>query len=285
VLRARGDVVAFLDDDDRFHPGKLRRVREVFTDPSVVYYHHGFRRVNAQGTPVRSVVEVRPVRAPVDLPLSRSSAAWTRRMGGFYNTSSIAVRRSALLPQLSTLRQITNAQDFSMLLLSDGRGTAVIDGTQVLTDFRTHASQGTHYSVGPRVGAAHARFLQGTIGSFEVLEKLAPTPGAREFSACRTVSYGTLLWATVGTTVAAYPRPHRKAVRSVVGNLREKDFLSAAVLASLSVLAFVSRDWAARFYLRLMRVNYEAIGAGTVVSSASPGSRPHITGDGEIFLR
>ena len=50
---ARGEIVAFLDDDDLWDPGKVPRVRELFGgDPRLAYYCHDQTPVDAAGRPV-----------------------------------------------------------------------------------------------------------------------------------------------------------------------------------------------------------------------------------------
>jgi glycosyltransferase involved in cell wall biosynthesis len=46
---ARGDVVAWLDDDDRFVPEKLDKVAARFKGSNIAYYHHGQMRTDPSG--------------------------------------------------------------------------------------------------------------------------------------------------------------------------------------------------------------------------------------------
>lgn len=39
---ASGRIISFLDDDDLFHPGKLKAVKEIFEKHKVVYHHNGY---------------------------------------------------------------------------------------------------------------------------------------------------------------------------------------------------------------------------------------------------
>jgi glycosyltransferase involved in cell wall biosynthesis len=214
VAEARGEIVAFLDDDDCFHREKMEVLLQEFSDPKVLYFHHGFRRVHADRQPYPVRREITAVRTEFEIPLSRPASGRVRRIGGFYNTSSIALRRSALLPQLPALRRLTNAQDFSMLLLLGGRGRAIVDGTKVLVDYRTHASQGRHSFGNGEIPPEHLRYLEGTVRSFEVIRDAAPTPGAREFADCRLDSYEALTWALTGRVVSKDPHVRRRSLRA-----------------------------------------------------------------------
>jgi len=40
ITKSKGDIIAFLEDDDRFHKDKLKIVNEIFSDEDVVYYHN-----------------------------------------------------------------------------------------------------------------------------------------------------------------------------------------------------------------------------------------------------
>jgi hypothetical protein len=274
VSAARGEVVAFLDDDDCFHPAKLREVTEVFADPKVVFFHHGWRRVDGGRRPLDAPAEFTRAQIRVSLPARRGAIGRLRRMGGLCNTSSIVVRRSALLPQLSTLRKVTNAQDFSLFLLLGGPGEALIDGTRVLVDYRTHVSQGTQLLHGDTLPPDHLRFLEGTVRSFEWVRHAAPTAGARKFARCREESYETLLWTITGRTLVSHRSPGFEAIRAILGNLREQDVRNAAILAFLVFLSAFSHRWALRFYLPLKRVELASLGLSTAPAAAgapSPG--------------
>lgn len=97
----RGDVLAFLDDDDLFEPGKVAAVASAFSHrPSLGYYHH---RVSPFG-PAGSIR--RPL-GPTAGPVTDGEKTVPRidrlfwQLGGF-NLSAIAVRRELLasIPEL-----------------------------------------------------------------------------------------------------------------------------------------------------------------------------------------
>lgn len=273
VTSSRGEIVAFLDDDDRFHPGKLRSILELFSDPDVVFYHHAYRRVTAEGQPMANPGEQARVLARLSLPVSRAGFGRMRRWGAFYNSSAIVVRRAALIPHVSILRPVTNANDFAVFLALTGPGDAVVDGIHVLSDYRTHGSLGTHRFDADSLPPEHLKFLEGTVRSFEWLQGAAPTEAARRFAESRADSYETLLWATTRTTVSTARRSIRfRAIRAVAENLGERDLRNAAVLGLLTSLSVLSRRWALRFYVRLKRAELSSLGLDS--SSPSPPAEP-----------
>ena len=38
---SKGEIISPLEDDDQFHEDKLFRIKEVFSDESLIYYHNG----------------------------------------------------------------------------------------------------------------------------------------------------------------------------------------------------------------------------------------------------
>lgn len=147
VRESRSEILAFLEDDDAFAPGKLRSVIDHFRDdPSLVFLHNGFTVVDAAGQKVS------------DHPLHRGERRARHQLGEVvlqspgalarlkalpplapeFNNSSISVRRSLLLPRLGTLEKDPLAVDhflFYSALLS-GEHLRIIPDE--LTLYRLH---------------------------------------------------------------------------------------------------------------------------------------------------
>jgi hypothetical protein len=259
---AHADVVAFLDDDDCFYPGKLPKVLDVFRDPEVLWYHHGYRRVDEHRAPLPKTSATLTGVQVFPAPLSRENFGRVRRAGGFYNNTCHVVRRSALANREQAFLDVTFGQDFAIPTLISGAGKVIIDPSTILSEFRTHWSQGSHSFEGTRIPDAHLLFLRGIVRTFCHLSRVAPTESARDFSRCRAESYEVLLWSTRGESVSDPAGASRRALRAVVGNLEERDLFHVAVLVSLISLASVSRRISEAVYTALKRVEMRGLGLG-----------------------
>ncbi|HEV2316869.1 MAG TPA: glycosyltransferase family 2 protein [Thermoplasmata archaeon] len=145
---ARGEVLTFLEDDDAYAPERLRAVADRFrASPELGYFRNGQHLIGENGADLpesaygqahRNLVRIGVVDAP--------RHALGRRLGDLarvdpdFNLSSIAVRRSVLLPHLEELRGQRAAVDSFVFYaaLSAGLG-ARIDPT-ALTRYRVHGS-------------------------------------------------------------------------------------------------------------------------------------------------
>lgn len=125
---AHGDILAFLDDDDIWEPGKIAQVLAVFgASPTLGYYGHGQSVIDEAGHPapiggamwrrqrrLRSDIEIRP---PITGDVART--LWADPG----NDSSITLRREYLLQREPYLRRIRASIDTFLLwscLLSTG---------------------------------------------------------------------------------------------------------------------------------------------------------------------
>ena len=150
VSASRGDVLCFLDDDDRFRPGKLRRVFDVFrADPSLAFYHNEAEFIDDLGRTCeapgfRPSVQRRMgsetvVYLPGPTKLERTGRL--TNVGPDFNSSCMAVTRRSIEPFLDDLARIEAGPDaflfFVVALLADG--SIRCEGAR-LTEYRLHSS-------------------------------------------------------------------------------------------------------------------------------------------------
>lgn len=146
-----GDIICFLDDDDMFAKGKLRRVFTLFREYDLVYYHNNIITVDEKGREVK--IEGDYLKVPPyasfnlpDFPLTvvKTSNVNVRsllKLNANFNSSSICVRRDVLESNAGYLRRIKAVIDsfffYSSLL---GRGNILLDPER-LTYYRIHSLQ------------------------------------------------------------------------------------------------------------------------------------------------
>ena len=141
---AHGELLAFLDDDDVWEPGKIAQVHSVFeSSPRLGYYGHGQSVINDAGkpAPIGGAMWRRQKRLREDIeippPLSASAGQFLWADPG--NDSSITLRRDFLLERETFLRRIRASIDTFLLwtgLLSAG---GIRFSRAPLTRLRVHA--------------------------------------------------------------------------------------------------------------------------------------------------
>lgn len=146
MMKARYEIVAFLDDDDFFEPNKLGTVINVFSsDAKICYYHNSQRYVSVYLRPINytRLVERKSHFSIANNILVNRELTFHRIKdaivaGGDFNLSSIAIKKDCYLKYLPLLKQIKSNPDgffFWMGLISLGR--LMIDNMK-LTNYRVH---------------------------------------------------------------------------------------------------------------------------------------------------
>jgi hypothetical protein len=134
IPQCRGEVIAFLDGDDWWLPGKLRRVADVFaSEASVGMLGHAFREFFNDGT-YRTVALDTEKR----LQLKNVAAASFFRLNRcFFGTSRMAMRRSVAL-SLGSVPEglIIEADEYLFTLGAAGSESVIL--TEPLTVYRLH---------------------------------------------------------------------------------------------------------------------------------------------------
>jgi glycosyltransferase involved in cell wall biosynthesis len=140
------DVFAFVDDDDRFAEGKLRRLEALFGgSPSLGYYHNRLRpfRHYASGEAAISGPDRHVPRGP-ERGWLRDGEKNARTLselffgGGAFNLSSVAVRRSLLHSHRKSLERIRGGVATFLFCAGVLSTYDLFFDALSLTDFRLH---------------------------------------------------------------------------------------------------------------------------------------------------
>jgi glycosyltransferase involved in cell wall biosynthesis len=122
ILEARGNILAFLEDDDLFLPNKIEWVYKVFRERGVVYYHNDYRSIDAHGNKIVF-----------------------RNEDNYFNLSCVSVKKNIINAEI--MKNIWGISDFSLFvsaLISKGR---IIHDSRVLTVYRLHSSNNSRIEI------------------------------------------------------------------------------------------------------------------------------------------
>ena len=98
VKRSRGNIVCFLDDDDLYDKNRLEKIRAIFSNQKIGYYHNSVITVDEAGNPTNSLNRIQPVQPFIAGADGRNERviAEMLRVGASFNISSIAVRKELM---------------------------------------------------------------------------------------------------------------------------------------------------------------------------------------------
>ena len=150
VERSIGEVICFLDDDDKFQPNKLSRVYDLFSaDPDLCYYHHGQIFCNANSDIISNFKLKRENPGTIKFEnegfknLNSSISKSGRYIDSFwFNLSSISVRKKIFNGKVDFVRRITGHPDDLMFYLAfsfHGKAS-LLNTNEPLTVYRVHNS-------------------------------------------------------------------------------------------------------------------------------------------------
>lgn len=133
---ARGELVAFLDDDDRWHPDKLQRQVSLFSGEHIIgFVYCDLRFLTATG-----------YSAPVLTPSQKQSGDIFDALLGdcFIHTSTIIIQRSLLQATGRFNETLASAEDFDLWLrLAHAAPAGYVDAP--LTFVRRHPGEISHH--------------------------------------------------------------------------------------------------------------------------------------------
>lgn len=157
------DIISFLDDDDIFLPGKLKRVYEQFTfNKDLAYYHNRFHSMDSQPNFSGGLRKIDP-----EVRIGRR-ISFMMRYGNWENLSSVSIRKSRFVKHINSLGILTTAPDLFFVMTSiDKKLTAIID-SMVLTDYTVHESD-SHIVKNDQLYTRKAKLLSRYIDSISLI--------------------------------------------------------------------------------------------------------------------
>ena len=150
VEQSIGEVICFLDDDDKFQPSKLSRVYDLFSaDPDLCYYHNGQIFCNENSDIISNFKLRRENPGTIKfenkgfMNLASSLIKTGRYIDSlWFNLSSVSVRKKIFNGKMDFVQRITGHPDDLMFYLTfsfNGKA-ALLNTNEPLTVYRVHNS-------------------------------------------------------------------------------------------------------------------------------------------------
>lgn len=177
IQESRGEVLVFLEDDDRFLPGKLASVDATFrADATLGFLRNAYRAIDAEGRPVETWERFRPVpptgRTIDPGRMAGDELSWIFRFSPNVNVSTMAMRAEVVRPWLDVLRTVTAALDsflFTTALVSD-RPLRI--ESERRNEYRVHASL-SHSAIEDTRGELDLRDTARSLPTARLMARLA----------------------------------------------------------------------------------------------------------------
>jgi len=149
----RGEVIAFLDDDDWWAPNKLERVAQIWGEnPSTVYYHDNtlFFCSNSE---------------------SLQPYKYWRRLDPWHNSSSVCIDKEVLIQNIRYLERCMSVVDLLYFYAAKVSGGRIVFDNVSLTHYRVPTSPRVERRDARRRGALVVREMVAESGNLKVLKE------------------------------------------------------------------------------------------------------------------
>ena len=158
IRASSAPVLAFLDDDDLWEPGRLASIVEEFESHSdVSYYHNRQSFIGPDGSSALATFAYQLFKHPSDLffnsrlhlgadALLTSTAELINREAGF-NMSSIALRRRVIEPWLGLLSRLDGLQDQFLLYAALLANSGIVLDSKKSTRYRLHSENASFHAL------------------------------------------------------------------------------------------------------------------------------------------
>lgn len=234
LARARGDLVAFLDDDDRWEPTKVAEQVAFFNrNPD-----HGL--VSCDYLAVEDTARRKPVVVRLPVRFTAEQLLWVNFAGSF---SQVMVRRSRLGGSIWIDEQYHSVEDWDLWLHCARRAPAGSVPCP-LVRYVSHA--------GPRL--SHPSVKRGGLERFYQLHSPAMSPACRSFHRAHQAMEvpgairrrSAVAWALLSATPAAWPALLGEQLARQCGRLIDDPGLALRLLAALTATERHTASGAAR---------------------------------------
>ncbi|MGP6207219.1 glycosyltransferase family 2 protein [Cuniculiplasma sp. SKW3] len=143
ILKSRGEIICFLDDDDMYHPGKLSFVTEVMSDRDVIFVHNDIIQI-AEDDNYDSVKSKSPLNGEDKnfsvLSLDNKQIGEIMKYRTDWYLSSMVIRGEVAKKYANVIGKCKKSLDKVIFLLGVKEGKSIVVSEKQLTFYRKHIS-------------------------------------------------------------------------------------------------------------------------------------------------
>jgi glycosyltransferase involved in cell wall biosynthesis len=178
IESSQGDLIAFLDDDDRFHEDKLKRIIEIFSlRRDLSYLHNEQLIIDVNGKKLLNLgrrirkTEERIVNNEQREDLVVKSILRTPRI--FHNNSSVTIRRDMLYGKKEYLEKIETSLDLFLFFCAIQSKKELDFIPDKLTEYRLHNSESNSTIISKTTASKLIALLERQMVTLKVIKNMS----------------------------------------------------------------------------------------------------------------
>ena len=139
ILHARGEIIAFLDDDDTFTKNKLETVYSIFlNNKDLGYYHNDYKIIYGSNSPTNSFT-MQNIKNKLLTHIDDTSGIYKFiLLSAYFTLSCVAIKRELALSNVGYLKKIISNQDDFFAYAAIASRNKIICDNLILTNYRVH---------------------------------------------------------------------------------------------------------------------------------------------------
>lgn len=173
LMRSRGDVIVFLDDDDMFQKDKLQKVINVFQQSGCVYYHNNVSLIDHNSRNI--LLSIDPYHKQIGDTILWNPLHGYRgiiRHRGDFNMSSIAVLKEVICRYNDVLLNIDASPDTILFFLLMQTDKPFFFDAEGLTLYRIHDSETNMATNSEQIKKVSSRYYYSRLTCYQGISKI-----------------------------------------------------------------------------------------------------------------
>lgn len=137
---AKSDIIIFLEDDDLFFNNKIEQIVTLFQDKNTSYVNNSYLSIDGKGRIISAKNErKKTIRITNQKELSKKLIRLDEKQE-YFGMSNISIRKNSFIPYIDSLKNVNVSPDLFFLILLTLVNGEFVFYNQVLTIYRIHNS-------------------------------------------------------------------------------------------------------------------------------------------------